>query len=317
MLALAACIAVTGSIANAAPARRHGHHARVSKKAKHPKKRAPPVDDTASDSAGDRVAFASRDAEVDASVDTTARRDTSDDELVDAPPKRHRHAASGMHDWNIAIGPNVWASSVDATVTLGGKSVTTGVGFFDLEHHARYGIPLLAEARYRRFSLMADFMYGVIDVNGGKDVGPLMVTVDGSASSLQLDSYAGYRLVGDERSPLSLEARGGVRYQRTAVAASLGVNGSPVTSYAVVDGGIDALAGARVFLQPSSRFYVAGAVDIGLFGSSTTTWSAAADANVRVTSHVQVSLGWRTLTMDRSYMEMVMHGPRAAVQATF
>ena len=44
---------------------------------------------------------------------------------------------------------------------------------------------------------------------------------------------------------------------------------------------------------------------------------AAADASMRVTSRVQLSLGWRTLTTDRAQVSIVMHGPRAAIQFLF
>lgn len=269
-LALVACIAVSGSIADAKPRHRHRRHVAV----------------------------------------------VEDDTVVDTPVRLHERAAA-REDWHLAIGPDVWASSVDAKVSLGSQTVSTGIDFIQMEHHARYGVPLLGEMRFGRFSFVGDFMYGVVDINGSKDVGPVMVTLNGTASSLMFDGLAGYRLLGGEQSVLAVEARGGVRYQRTAIAGAVDVGGSPAISQEQIDDGADGLAGARVLVRPASWLSVAGAFDVGVVGSSTSTWSASADASVRIGSRVLLSLGYRTMTMDRGYMSMVMHGPRAALQLLF
>jgi hypothetical protein len=237
------------------------------------------------------------------------------DEQVDAPVTLHRHAAA--HDWHVAIGPYLWASSVDANVSLGSASIDTGVDFLQTTQHAKYGAEVVADARYQRFSLSGDLMYGVVGLDGGSAVGPLMVTVNGTASSLLVDGFAGYRVAGDDHSVVSLEARGGIRYQRTEVAAAVDLGGSPVASPAIVDAARDVLTGARVFVRPSSRLYFTGAADVGVFGTSNITWSASADASLQLGSRVLMSLGWRTLTIEGANVSMVMHGPRAAVQLLF
>lgn len=327
-LALAACLVLSGSIAHAAPGN-HGRHGKVSKKSKHraatetratarlggtaPERRTARAHDEAdsdSDADNDRVAFAEDDE-----LDTAAPDDG--EEIVDAPVTLHRHAAPRGKDWSVAVGPYLWASSVDANVSLGPASVSAGVDFVQMERHARYGAEVLAEARYGRFSISGDLMYGVVAVDGQTTVGPLMVTLNGNASSVLVDGAAGYLVTGGEHSLLSLEARGGVRYQRTAVTASVGVAGADVGPPESVDAGADAVAGARVFLRPSSRFFLSGSADVGVFGASNSTWSASADASVRVTSHLQLSLGYRTLTIDRANVAITMHGPRAAVQLLF
>jgi hypothetical protein len=301
-VALAASLALTGSIAEAGPAR-HRH----AKKLKHRAKVAPPVveETTASDERIDSPE-AERPAEDD-SVD-----------VVETHPTVHAAAAPARRDdWHVAIGPYLWASSVDANVSLGSSSVATGIDFIQLTRHAKYGAELLGEVRYGRLSLTSDVMYGVVGVSGARDVGPLMVTLDGTASSTLVDSAVGYALVGDDRSVVAIEARGGGRYQRTAIAGALAVSGSTVTEQRSVDAGLDGVAGTRVVVRPSRWFSLSGIADLGLVGSSTSTWSAAADASLRVTSRVQLSVGWRTLTLERANLSVVMHGPRAALQLLF
>ncbi|HEY5936630.1 MAG TPA: hypothetical protein VIU61_18405 [Kofleriaceae bacterium] len=241
----------------------------------------------------------------------------SDAEL-DLPSKiRKRAAKTGMRDWNFSIGPNVWMASVDANVAVGDKSVGTAIDFFQLSRHTRYGVPILAEARYRRFSLVADMLYGVIDVAGQNEVGPIMLSLQGTVKSLQVDGIAGFRVLGNDASRIALDARAGIRYQRTAITGSVDLGGSGFSPKAIIDAGSDGLVGARVVVRPFKRFSLEGTVDQSVVGSSTSTWSAGAELNVRIISRVVLAVGWKTLTQQRAAISTVMHGPRAAVQLLF
>lgn len=248
-----------------------------------------------------------------------AREELDELDQIDEAPVKLRAKAPELREWTFAIGPYVWASSVQADISLGnsGQSVGTGIDFVDIKRHAKFGIELMSEARYGRFSLTGDFLYGVVAIDGARDVGPVMVAVDGSASSLLFDGVAGYLLAGGDRAVLSIEARGGVRYQRTAVNASIGLDGSHVASPGMNDTAADAIAGARVALRPFHRFAVAGAFDTRVFGMSSQTWSGSVDGSYQFGKRVLVSLGWRTLMTDRSNVSLTMFGPRAAVQLLF
>ena len=121
-------------------------------------------------------------------------------------------------------------------------------------------------------------------------------------------------VAGGDHSLLSLEARGGVRYQRTTISGSVFVDESYVAGTTQIQSGTDALAGARVFLRPARWFSLAGKADVGVVGSSKSTWSASVEANLRVGSHVLLSLGFKRLTLDRADIAITMHGPRFMVQ---
>jgi hypothetical protein len=312
-LAVVACVALTGSLAHAQPERDDDWIFEVD-----------PSDDDDRDRDRDRGRGRDdddRDLEDDDDIafldDDRDDRDDRDEDLHDdqdaVEPRRHAR----VNAWHVAVGPYLWASSVDANISLGPASVSTGVDFFEIQRHAQYGAEILVEARYRRFSFYGDVMYGVVSVDGSKEVGPLMVTLDGTASSLLIDGTAGYLVAGGEHALLSLEARAGVRYQRTAVAGSVNIAGADVAEPSYVDAAADALVGAHAVVRPFDRFFLSGTVDVGLVGDSTTTWSASADASVRITQRVLLSLGWRTLTTERPNVAIVMHGPRAALQLTF
>lgn len=241
-----------------------------------------------------------------------AGRPASDDaaKLVKAEP-------AAPSEWHLTIGPYLWASAVDANVSVGSTSVSAGIDFIPIEEHAKYGIEALAELRYGRFAISGDLMYGVLGATGSAGIGPVMTTLTGNVSSLMIDGAAGYTLFGDDDSLLGLEVRSGIRYQRTTVSGELDVGGYSLQTPEQVDAGSDALVGARGVVRPLRWLALSGMFDVGVFGVSSKTWSATADASVRVWSHLLISLGWRTLTMDRSQVSIVMHGPRAAIQLTF
>ena len=307
-LALFALIALgTASLADAAPRRR-------AKSVKKQKKIAPPPEQPDDESI---IEMEDESERVALSIDDEDEDDVEDEEVEIEAPVRITKQARRSKDWHIAVGPYLWASSVDADISLGSASVSTGVDFFDIKRHAKYGAEVLAEARYGRFAIYGDFMYGVVGVDGATEVGPLMVTLEGEASSLLVDGIAGVMLAGGEQSLLSLEARGGVRYQRTAISGSVNVAGTDVSPSAHVDAAADAIAGAYAAVRPCRRFALSGTLDIGVFGDSDRTWAAAADATFRITSRVRMSLGYRTLTTERTNVSIVMHGPRAAVQLVF
>jgi hypothetical protein len=249
------------------------------------------------------TAFA--DDDVDANVD------------VDAPAPTPRERAPVDHGWQVSLGPYIWASSVDANVQLGPASAGVDIGFIPLVQHTRYGIEALAEVRHGRFAISGDVMYGATAVNGSTDVAGLMVTLDGNASSLLVDGAASYDVVGDEDAMFSLEARAGLRYQRTAVDGAVTLAGVSISSPESVDDGADAIVGTRATLRPTRWLALSGMFDIGVAGVSDRTWSATGDASLRVSSHVLVSAGWRTLTLERSRVSLQLQGPRAAVQLVF
>jgi len=288
------------------------------KKAKRPAEAAPAAPADASADA-DRGAAAPADVKQ-VAVETDAARDRSEDgdankdagKLVQAAPR------SADRGWQVAIGPYLWASSVNANVSLGG-AVSTGVdiGFIPLVQHARYGAEILGEVRHGRFAIYGDLMYGAEGVNGSTSVASVMVNLSGNASSVLIDGAAGYELIGDEDAVFSLEARAGIRYQRTEVSGQLDVAGFTLQTPDAVDDGSDAIVGTRAVLRPARWVFLSGVLDVGVFGSSNRTWSASADANLRVSSHFLVSAGWRTLTMDRTLVSLSMQGPRAAVQLVF
>jgi len=142
------------------------------------------------DAKTERVAFADPDQPAHA-VDTETIQ-------LDSAVHVHKLVEPESKDWRVVFGPYLWASSVDANVSLGPTTVSSGVDFVQLEQHARYGMEFLSEAHYKNFAVYGDLMYGVVAVDGSRNAGPLMVSLSGEASSVLLDGAAGYTFYGDD-----------------------------------------------------------------------------------------------------------------------
>jgi hypothetical protein len=255
------------------------------------------------------VALDARDDDADRVDDKAPDPDAA--KLVAVAPA---HTSPG---WQLEIGPYLWASSVQATASFGRLSTGIDLGFVTLVRHTRYGAEALAELRHGRFAISGDVMYGVAAFTAGTTIASVMATVAGNASSLMLDTAAGYQVLGDEEAPISLEARSGIRYQHMTLSGELGAAGISVQTPEIVDSATDVVVGARAVVRPVHALRLSGMFDIGVAGASDRTWSAAVDASLRVSSHVLVTAGWRTLTTERSLVNITMRGPRLAVQLVF
>ena len=322
-LAIVACLAFAGSVAHATP--------RKAKVVKQKAKPAPVVeeddDDEEEEAPKPRKHRAPKHVEAEDEDDAQEAPKRKQAAFVDpdaelevdeVTPVTHAPRRRAAQAWHVAIGPYLWASDVDASVSVGGTDVGKGIDFNSISKNAKFGLEMLGEVRFGRFALTGDLTYGVVGITGGEQVGPLMVTLGGEASSLLVDSALGYMLYGDDTTKLAIEARGGVRYQKTTVDIAVGVEGASLAPPRTNLMSRDALVGARVFVRPfGDRLFFTGTGDVGVFGTSTSTWSLSADASLRMLGHVMLSVGYRTLTMDGAEMSTVMHGPRVAVQVTF
>jgi hypothetical protein len=231
------------------------------------------------------------------------------DDVAPKPP-----AAPG---WKVAIGPYVWAASVDANVSFGPLSSGVDLGFVTLARHTRYGFDAVVEARRGHLAIYGDVMYGAASVESSQDIVSVMTTLTGNAASLLIDSAVGYELLGSADKPFSIEARSGVRYQRTTVQGEIGAAGFTLATPEFVDAGADFVVGGRAAVRPAGWLQLAGAFDVGVAGKSDSTWSATVDATLHVSNSIMVSGGWRSLSMHRTNVSLDMQGPRVALQYQF
>jgi hypothetical protein len=248
----------------------------------------------------------------------TDEADDDDSPLVDAPLRvENKRSKKALRDWRIAVGPNVWLSSVQADVAVGNKTITAAIDFMAISHYTKFAAPLLAEARYKRFSFVGDMTYAVVGIQGGNEIGPLDVALTGNVSSLQFDGLAGYRVYGKEDSKFSAEARAGVRYSRMAISGNLMVSGTEIEPKQIVSSSSDLLLGARIFAKPWKRIFASAAFDQSVAGSSDSTWSLGGEANFRVGGYVLLTAGYKTMVQRSGAVTQTMFGPKFSVQVLF
>jgi hypothetical protein len=230
----------------------------------------------------------------------------------EAPRPRKRTAPAG---WAFSASPYVWASSVQADVMFGPLMSGVDVGAVSLARHSRYGAEAVLEARRGRFRITADVMYSTAAVGGSKEILSAMTNVNANVGTLLLDYASSYQLLGDDTTMLALEARSGIRYQRTTVKGD--VDGNSLRTPEMVDAGADVVVGARAVVRPMPYVELVGTFDVGIGGVSESTSSKSIDATVRVAKNVSLTAGWRSLTMQRSLVTVSLSGPRAALQYQF
>jgi hypothetical protein len=241
-----------------------------------------------------------------------------DDSELDEPLKvEKRRSKRTLRDWHLAVGPNVWLSSVQANVAVGDKSITAAVDFMAISHYTKFAAPLIAEGRYKRFSFVGDMTYAVVGIEGGNELGPLDLALTGNVSSLQFDGLGGYRVYGKDDSKFSAEVRAGLRYSRMAISGTVMLSGSELEPKQIVSGSSDLLLGARVFAKPWKRVFASAAVDQSVVGTSDSMWSLAGEANFRVGGYVLLTAGYKTMVQRSGSVTQTMFGPKFSVQVLF
>jgi hypothetical protein len=160
-------------------------------------------------------------------------------------------------------------------------------------------------------------MYGAAAFDGSKEMLTRMTSVNANVGTLLLDYASSYQLLGDDSTMIALEARSGIRYQRTTIQGEVGGLGMMRKTPDIVDAGADVVVGARAVVRPMPSVELVGTFDVGIGGVSDSTSSKSLDATVRVSKSLSLTGGWRSLTMQRSLVNISLSGPRAALQYLF
>jgi len=273
--------------------------------------------------AAGRAAHAEPDHRASAAHSRVAVRDADTDASADAAPRVTRRADGvapahrGGSDWSFAVSPYVWAADVDLGVSFGPLTTGASLGHVALARHTRFGAEGAAEAHLGRLGLYGDLMYGESAFGVATERAPAMTTITGAAGALLVDAGLGYEVLGGEATAFSLEARYGVRYQRTTVRGELGAAKMTLKSPELVDDGADALVGLGAKLRLLPALQLAGTIDVGAVGASDRTWSVTVDGSLRLSNRFSLTAGWRTLTIQRSSVSQQLHGPRVALKYLF
>ncbi len=227
--------------------------------------------------------------------------------------------------WTITVAPYLWATSIDGHAAVGGVRSDVDVPFSDLLKDLSFGAMMLVDVEKGRFGVGVNGLFA--RVSPDSKVGDLKI--DATSDSAQLSVLPFYRAlewqyrVSSSGEPLRLVIgpEAGLRY--TYMRTELDLHPGPT-----VDGSeswVDPLIGARIGLDLTDRWVVAGEGDFGGFGVGTDfTWNAQAYVGYETSLFGRPTtfwLGYRALYQNYHHnnfeWDVTMHGPVLGVATRF
>jgi hypothetical protein len=91
---------------------------------------------------------------------------------ADMPTKAPITPPPAIQGWTYSLTPYFWATSLNGSTTVKGRTTDVDAGFFDILDHTQFPkglfqLAALGEARYGRFGLLADVLYMKADLGAG------------------------------------------------------------------------------------------------------------------------------------------------------
>ena len=225
-------------------------------------------------------------------------------------------AAEEQNDkWQFGVTVPLFASGIEGDVTIRGVKSDLDVGFDDLVDKLDAAFSIGLEARKNRFGLFAGVGYmkfsgDTTGTRGGTGDGELKFLIGDAGMSYCVVKTAGER-------PFILEATAGIRYWAIDKDLELTTRAGAV----LVDADdkkelFDPVIGLRASQYLSPKWHLDFQGDVGGFGSSDLTWSAAGLVSYDAAKWCPLSAGYKALSVENSEgcgakehgVDIVMHG---------
>jgi hypothetical protein len=242
-----------------------------------------------------------------------------------------------LEGWRFSLAPYFWYVGIDGTVEAGGHSADVNVDFSDIWDALDIGVLTAAEARNGRFSVATNLIYLKGSTSAENPVGPLLPggTQPGDFSVRSTDQAIIWELrpfwevvslpLLDDEHRIALDLGPGVRFfwidSHLDVKLRPGVPVGPFqqrfdsrTNWA------DWLGVARVRTRLIDDLSLVVSGDYGGFdigSSSHKTWSITAFANYRLSEHIELTGGWRKLSIDHGPVDLDLEGPLLGLSFDF
>ncbi len=198
--------------------------------------------------------------------------------------------------WRVSVSPYVWASGIKGKVgQFGQPPAKLNSSFSDIVSETDLAFMGAAEARYQRFSLVADVMYGQLSGGGSTQYGVLSRKVDISSKTFTGFLGAGYSVLESDRGHLDVIGGGRLWHASTTISLKGGVLGGTRRSDSAT--WIDAVAGVRGQYALNDHWYLTGWGVIGA-GQARLDWDATAAIGYQFKSNLSAVLGYRALGVN-------------------
>ena len=253
---------------------------------------------------------------------------------ADMPTKAPITLPPAIQGWTYSLTPYFWATSLNGSTTVKGRTTDVDAGIFDILDHTQFPkglfeLAALGEARNGRFGLLADVFYikadlgagvtrsrgtdaigGALGVSAGLDTKMVIAEV---AAAYEIAHWSGLTSPGSS-SALDLYAGGRVWWQRAdaqiTASGTLNVFDLTFSRVGVLSAEksvswVDPLVGMRLRHQfaPAWNFVVSG--DVGGFGAgSKFSWQVLAALDYEICRSRTVTwsamVGYKALSVDYS-----------------
>jgi hypothetical protein len=211
-----------------------------------------------------------------------------------------------------------WLANINGTIPLPGENT------LDISYDAEDILSNLEgilmggyEARYQKFSFIADLIYMSVNGDGSLPTGSGIATADLDITSYVITGGVGYELMNTEKGVLSVV--GGLRWLDLEVETDLTRNGFPVSSNSGSQDLLDGLIGVRGAFKINEKWFLPYYADIGT-GDSDYSYNLFAGIGYAF-GWGDVRLGYRHLSItmeDEAFMEdMTLSGPVLGVGFRF
>ncbi|CAB3634736.1 hypothetical protein [Achromobacter pestifer] len=213
--------------------------------------------------------------------------------------------------WRVSASPYAWASGISGKVgQFGQPPARLDSRFSDIISDVDLAFMGAIEARYDRFSLVGDVMYGQLSAGGDTPYGVLSRRVDIKTTSFSGFFGAGYGVLEGDKGHLDVIGGGRLWHAST----KLSLKGGALDGRSERDGAtwIDAVAGLRGQYAVGENWYLTGWGVIGA-GQAKLDWDATAALAYQFKSNFSAVLGYRALGVNYNrngfVYDVIQHGP--------
>lgn len=198
--------------------------------------------------------------------------------------------------WRISVSPYAWASGLRGKVgQLGQAPIKLNSSFHHIIHDLDLAFMGALEARYDRFSLLADVMYGKLSAGGATQHEVLSQRVNTTSESFSGFLGAGYGILQSSEGHLDLIGGGRVWHASTKISLEGGVlDGRGERDSATW---VDAVAGLRGRYALNEHWYLTGWGIIGA-GEAKLDWDATAALAYQFKTNFSAVFGYRAMGVN-------------------
>jgi hypothetical protein len=219
-----------------------------------------------------------------------------------------------QNPWSFNLSIYGWATSIDGTISAGGRSADVGIAFKDVLEHLDMTFMAAGELRYKRWGFMGDLIYARLH----DDIAPPAGIVFSSTHEVfkeTIGTFAlSYRVVDAKPAFLDLFAGGRVYSFYSEIVLRPNLPGGAGFAANGTATWADPIIGLRGRYYVSRAVFLNGYGDIGGFGAgSELSWQVLGGIGVQAARWCDVQLGYRALGFEydgaRGKQEITTHGP--------